>query len=77
MTGIYFVMVLAFGVCLSAVVLLSCKHGSKSAQLEALKAELRKQAREQERAREIANRVRIMDEHSVRQRLHEIANKQH
>lgn len=52
------------------------KEGSKAAQLEALKAELRKQAREQERAKEINNSVAYMDERTVRQRLHEIANKQ-
>lgn len=52
------------------------KEGSKAAQLEAIKAELRKQAREQERAKEINNSVAYMDEHTVRQRLHEIANKQ-
>lgn len=55
---------------------LSSKNGSKAAQLEALKAELKKQAEEQKRANKIMDSVRNMDEHTCRQRLHEIANKQ-
>ncbi len=51
-------------------------NGRKAARLQALKAELRKQAQEQQRAQKIRDVVITMDEHTVRQRLHEIANKQ-
>ncbi len=64
-----------FGV-LGVVIYLASKNGSKSAQLAALKAEIKKQAEEQARANKIMARVSLMDEHTVRQRLHEIANKQ-
>ena len=76
MTAIYFAIVLAFGVGLSAVILLSSRNGSKAAQLEALKAELKKKAEEQARANKINTAIAGMDEHTVRQRLHEIATKQ-
>lgn len=55
---------------------LASKNGSKAAQLEALKAEIKKQQEEQARASKITDSVRNMDEHTVRSRLHEIANKQ-
>lgn len=55
---------------------LASKNGSKAAQLEALKMELKKQAEEQERAQRIRERVNYMDEYVVRQRLHEIANRE-
>lgn len=70
------IFVCGFLLVLGVALYLARKEGSKAAQLEALKAELRKQAREQERAKEINNSVASMDEHAVRQRLHEIANKQ-
>lgn len=55
---------------------LSRKEGGKAEQLEALKKELKKNAKEQERAKKITDNVNSFDEHTVRQRLHEIANKQ-
>lgn len=55
---------------------LSRKEGGKAAQLEALKKELEKNAKEQERAKKITDNVNSFDEHTCRQRLHEIANKQ-
>ena len=51
------------------------KYGSKQAQLENLKAEIRRQAQEQARANEIIDNVPSVDERTVRQRLHKIANK--
>lgn len=72
----YFICIFALGSLFTLVVTLASKNGSKAAQLEALKAELRKQAKEQERANKIINNVRNMDEHTCRQRLHQIANKQ-
>ena len=55
---------------------LASKNGSKSAQLEALKAELKKQAEEQRRAEQITNRVYHLTADDARRRLHEIANQQ-
>lgn len=54
---------------------LATKYGSKQAQLENIKAEIRRQAQEQARANEIIDNVRSFDEHTIRQRLHKIANK--
>lgn len=55
---------------------LSRKEGGKAAQLEALKKEIKKKAEEQERAKKITDNVNSFDEHTVRNKLHEIANKQ-
>ncbi len=59
-----------------AAIMLASKNGSKAAQLEALKAEIKKQAEEQRRVQKITDTVTAMDEHSVRQRLHKIANRE-
>ena len=67
--------ILAFGSLLSVVVLLASKNGSKAAQLESIKAELRKIAEEQRRAREVSERVSSFSDDEVRAKLHEIANK--
>lgn len=55
---------------------LASKNGSKSAQLEALKAEIRKNAEEQRRAQEIKDRVYSLSPDDARRRLHDVANKQ-
>lgn len=70
--GIYIIVLLAFGLAL----LWAVKIGSKTAQLEALKAEIKRQTKEQERAEKIRHSVFTMDEHTVRRRLHKIANQQ-
>ena len=70
------ILVCAFIATFGVALFLSRKEGSKAAQLEALKAELKKQAEEQRRAQKIIDNVRNFDEHTVRQRLHEIANHQ-
>lgn len=62
---------------LAIALLLASKNGSKSAQLEVLKQELKKQADDQRRANEIMDSVSNMDEHAVRNKLHQIANSQH
>ena len=54
---------------------LASKNGSKAAQLEALKLELKKQTEEQQRVTKIRDGVMRMDESAVRERLHEIANR--
>ena len=58
------------------VVWLARREGKKSAKLEALKAEAKRNAEEQERAKKITDNVNSFDEHTVRNKLHEIANKQ-
>lgn len=59
---------------LGLVVLLASKGGSKSAQLEALKAELKKQAEERAYAEKIKNSVSNLSDNDVRKRLREIAS---
>lgn len=72
----YIIITLGCGTLFAVTIALASKNGSKAAQLEALKAELKKQAEEQERAKKINDSVAAMDEHTVRQRLHDVANKQ-
>lgn len=55
--------------------LLASKNGSKAAQLEALKAELKKQAEEQAHANKIIDSVRTMPSDDVRKRLQDISGK--
>lgn len=60
---------------LGLVVLLSSKSGSKAAQLEVLKQEIRKRAEEQARAQKILNDVSNMSSDDVRKRLQDVSNK--
>lgn len=69
-------MIVGFLGLLGVVVLLSAKNGSKSAQLEALRAEIKKQAQERARAEKILNNVSNLTTDDARRRLHEIATKQ-
>lgn len=72
----YFIGVFALGSLFTLVVALASKNGSKQAQLEALKAELKKQAEEQARAQKIMDNVSSLSVDDARRRLHEVANKQ-
>lgn len=67
---------LAFGALLSLVVVLASKHASKEAQLQNLKAELKKQAEEQERAKRITDKVSYMSADDARRKLCELQAKQ-
>ena len=58
------------------VVWLAQREGKKSAKLEALKAEAKRNAEEQRRAQEIANSVANMSTDNARRLLHDVANKQ-
>lgn len=71
----YLLVIVAFGGLMSVVVYLASKNGSKSAQLEALKAEIKKNAEEQRRANEAIDRVRNMSESDVRNRLSNLQGK--
>ena len=55
---------------------LASKNGSKAAQLEALKTELKKRAEEQRRAQEIEDMVYSLSVDDARRRLHRVATKQ-
>ena len=68
--------ILCGGGLLGVALLLASKNGSKAAQLEALKTELKKNAEEQRRAEQITSRVYTMSADDVRRRLHYVANKQ-
>ena len=70
----YFIGIFALGSLFALVVTLATKNGSKQAQLEALKAELRKQAEEQARAARINSSVANMSDSDIRNKLHGIAN---
>lgn len=71
-----FVAILCGGGLVGVALWLASKNGSKSAQLEALKAEIRKNAEEQRRAQEIKDRVYSLSADDARRRLHDVANKQ-
>ena len=71
-----FVAILCGGGLVGVALWLASKNGSKSAQLEALKAEIRKNAEEQRREQEIKDRVYSLSADDARRRLHDVANKQ-
>lgn len=63
------ILVIGFFGMLALVAVMASKNGSKAAQLENLKAELRKRAEEQARAQRITDSVRRKSTHSVRSKL--------
>lgn len=73
---LYFLCVFGLGSLLTVIIFLSSKNGSKAAQLEALKAEIKKQAEEQARAERITNNVGSLSPDDARRRLHDVASKQ-
>ena len=62
-----------FGGLLWAVIALSKNYGRAAAQTEALKAEAKRAAKEQERANKIIDSVDRMSTDSVRQRLRDLS----
>ena len=68
--------IVAYCFLFGVVIWLARREGSKSAKLAALKKEVADRAKEQAKANAILDNVRNFDEHTCRQRLHEIANKQ-
>lgn len=72
----YFLCVFGLGSLLTVIIFLSSKNGSKAAQLEALKAELRKQAEEQARAQRITDNVSHLSADDARRKLCELQAKQ-
>jgi hypothetical protein len=76
MTYFYFAVILCgFGV-FGIAIYLASKNGSKSAQLAALKAELRKLAEEEERAKRINNFANGLNSDDARRLLQDVANEQ-
>lgn len=73
---LYFLCVFGLGSLLTVVIFLASKNGSKAAQLEALKAELKKQAEEQARANRINNFANGLSGDDARKLLHDVANEQ-
>ena len=72
----YLIAIIVCGSVIGTALVLASKNGSKQAQLEALKAELRKQAEEQARVARINNSVANMSDSDVRNSLHKIATQQ-
>ena len=74
MTYFYLAVILfGFGV-FGIAIYLASKNGSKSAQLAALKAELRKIAEEEARAKRINQNVANFSDSDITNKLHGIAN---
>lgn len=73
---IYVVLTVLGGSLLSLVVYLSTKNGSRLAQLEAIKEELKRLEKEEKKANEISNKVAHLTADDARRRLHEVANSQ-
>ena len=69
--------ILCGGGLLGVALWLAAKNGSKAAQLEALKSELKKQAEEQRRAEQITTNVHALSRDDARRRLHDVARQQH
>ncbi len=65
----HWVAILCGGGLFGVALWLAATNGSKSAQLEALKAELKKQAEEQRRAQKIMDHVGSMSADDARRRL--------
>ena len=75
MQGTFLIAILLLGPLLIAVIVLAGKNGRKAAQVDALKAILKKQMQEQARANKIMDNVRTMPSDDVRKRLHDISSK--
>lgn len=73
---LYLALILGSGIIWGAALWLACKNGSKAAQLAALKEELKKRAKEQERAQKISENIYHLTVDDARRRLHDVANKQ-
>ncbi len=68
--------VLCGGGLLGVALWLASKNGSKAAQLEALKTELKKQAEEQQRAQKIMDNVYALSGDDAKRRLRNVARQQ-
>lgn len=67
--------IVAYCFLFGVVIWLARREGSKSAKLAALKKEVADRAKEQAKANAILDNVRNFDEHTVRDRLHNITKR--
>lgn len=65
----------AFAVLGGVIIVLAAKVGSKSARLDALRAELNQRARERKYADKVLDSVMRMDRPAVRRRMRRLADK--
>lgn len=71
---IYVVLTLGCGSLLSLVVYLATKNGSRAAQLEAIKQEIRRIEKEQAKVQKINEEVSSLTPEEARAKLHNISN---
>lgn len=76
MTYVYLCIILCGMGLFSVAIYLASKNGSKAAQLAALKAELRKLAEEEARAKRINQSVANFSDSDISNKLRQIANEQ-
>lgn len=76
MTYFYLCIILGGMGLFSVAIYLASKNGSKAAQLEALKAEIRKLAEEEARAKRINNFANGLNSDDARRLLQDVANEQ-
>lgn len=72
---VYVLITLAFSSLIGIVIFLSANNGKKSAELENLKADLRQEIKERERADKITYSVNNMSASDVAKRLQDISSK--
>lgn len=72
---LYILLIVAYCSLFGTIIFLARREGSKSAKLAALKKEVADRAKEQAKANEIIDSVRNFDEHTVRDRLHNITKR--
>ena len=73
---LYITLILGGGIIWGVALWLACKNGSKSAQLAALKEELKKQVKEQARAKKMADNIYHLTVDDAKRRLHDVANRE-
>lgn len=68
--------ILFFLILIIAIIYVSCKLGKEKAKNKQLKEEINRIAKEQEYVNKQINKIDNMSSHDIRNRLHQLANKQ-